>query len=378
MSQTTGEKERFHFLDGLRGISISLVALYHAFGSNTAKFLDAHGFHSTGFFLTSIPRCGLEMFFVLSALVTLRPFLRGKKDFKPGQFFWRRIKRIYPPYLGALAFGTLVIYLNTYYPTWYSHILLRLTWKDTIRQLFIIQIGSRYYNLAWWSIQVEFMFYLMVPFIIWWFPRGNRLKESSLFKYVFAGTVISVITQQLFTRFLPGLYQPVNSILSLVVFIDFPVCFLLGTYMAARDSTLRSGFMLFSLGIFVITMSLDYRPMFHTGAGMACAGFTMIVFHSKRLQQIFSTPIMIWIGERSYSIYLIHFSVYYMVNYLVSHITPERNAMYAILTRSIEIPTALFLSMLLFHFVERYQARGLVTEKAFWPWQAKKVIAEQH
>ena len=370
---TTNEKERFHFLDGLRGISISFVALYHSFGSNTAKFLDAHGLHFTGFFLTSIPRLGLEMFFVISALVTLRPFLRGQKKFNFGSFYGRRIKRIYPPYFGAFVFGAFVIYLNTYYPTWYSAILMKLSWKSTIRQLFILQTGAMYYNLAWWSIQVEFVFYLSVPFIIMAFPKPDKIKRSFLFNLVFVTCTLALLAQFLLTRYRPDLYTSKQVVLSIFTTVDFPVCFMLGAYMAAKDTSLRDSLYLFFAGLFVIAASLDYTPIIHSGAGMACAGFTMIVFHSQRLRKLFSKPLMIWIGERSYSIYLIHFSVYYLVNYLVSYITPGRNGMYLLLTRAIELPAALFLSMLLFHFIERHQARGLVTEKAFWPWQAKKL-----
>ena len=373
---TTNERERFHFLDGLRGISISFVALFHAFGTNFGKFLDARHLHYTGFFINCIPRSGLEMFFVLSALVTLRPFLRGQKKFEAGKFFGRRIKRIYPPYFGAYLFGTFVIFLNTCYPTWYSAILMKLSWESSIKQLFILQTGASYYNLAWWSIQVEFVFYLLVPVIIATFPRPEKIKESLLFKLVFVTAALSVAAQLLFTRYLSDYYSIEHVVLRIFVFIDFPVCFMLGAYMAAKDTSLKSALILFCLGIFFICTSLDYPPIVHTGSGMACAGFTMIVFHSNMLKRIFSTPLMIWIGERSYSIYLIHFSVYYLVNYLVSYVTPERNAMYAILTRTLELPLALFLSMLLFHFVERKQARGLVTATAFWPWQAKHLKIE--
>jgi hypothetical protein len=47
--------------------------------------------------------------------------------------------------------------------------------------------------------------------------------------------------------------------------------------------------------------------------------------------------------------------------------------MYGLLTRAIGVPLALFFAMLLFYFVERRQARGLMTDKAFWPWQVKKL-----
>ena len=85
---------------------------------------------------------------------------------------------------------------------------------------------------------------------------------------------------------------------------------------------------------------------------------------------------MLWLGERSYSLFLVHFSVFYLVDNMIARFTPGRNAIYAVLTRGVGIPLGLFAAMLLFHFVERRQAHGLVTGEYFWPWQVKKMKIE--
>jgi peptidoglycan/LPS O-acetylase OafA/YrhL len=130
------------------------------------------------------------------------------------------------------------------------------------------------------------------------------------------------------------------------------------------------------LGLITLITSFFYVPLVSSAYGLIYGGFIMLAFNSAGIKKALSNPFMIWLGERSYSLFLIHFSVFYFTNYLVSNITSERDGTYALLTRTIGIPLALFLAMLLFHLIERRQARGLLTAKAFWPWQAKKAIAE--
>ena len=85
------------------------------------------------------------------------------------------------------------------------------------------------------------------------------------------------------------------------------------------------------------------------------------------MARLLSRPLATWIGERSYSLVLIHVTAFHMTGWLVAFVTPHRGLAYAILTRAIGLPLALVLAMLLFHFVERRFARGLVTADRFWP-----------
>ena len=54
-------------------------------------------------------------------------------------------------------------------------------------------------------------------------------------------------------------------------------------------------------------------------------------------------------------------------------VTTDRNAYYGLMTRGIGVPLALFAAMLLFYFMERKQARGLLTGTMFWPWQVRRL-----
>lgn len=75
---------------------------------------------------------------------------------------------------------------------------------------------------------------------------------------------------------------------------------------------------------------------------------------------------MIWIGERSYSIFLIHMTVFMLINYIFSFINFKRYLYYYLTVKSIGLLGAFLASMTLFYFVERRFARGLVTGNQFW------------
>lgn len=48
----------------------------------------------------------------------------------------------------------------------------------------------------------------------------------------------------------------------------------------------------------------------------------------------------------------------------------SRSGEYLLVTRLAAVPLSLLVAMLLFSFVERRFAHGLVTEGNFWPWRA--------
>jgi peptidoglycan/LPS O-acetylase OafA/YrhL len=188
---------------------------------------------------------------------------------------------------------------------------------------------------------------------------------------------INIVLTIFLTAYFPNIYNAKVLIQTIWRFIDYPVCFLMGVLLAVRDFDRNTAWAFIISGAALILGSLYYFQLMQTGYGLLYGGILILGFNSQKLRKVLSSPGMIWLGERSYSLFLVHFSVFYLINNLVSRITPDRNAAYAILTRGVGIPVALFVAMLLFHFVERRQARGLLTANMFWPWQAKGLTAKK-
>ena len=144
-------------------------------------------------------------------------------------------------------------------------------------------------------------------------------------------------------------------------------------FLAARDFKARDAYAFILPGVLLVGASWFYLPIVNAGYGLIYAGVIILAFNVASFRHFLSRPIMVWFGERSYSIFLVHFSVFYLVDNLAALFTSERNIWYGVLSRGAGIPIAIFAGMLLFHFVERRQARGLVTGHIFWPWQVKRL-----
>lgn len=373
MSEAAAKKERFHFLDGLRGLASLMIVIHHAFTANVVKFLDHAGLHAMGFYVAYFTQSGVELFFVLSGVVLLRPYLRKERTFNTGDYFYRRLRRIYPPYFFALLFGYGVVWLIRAYPDWYSNLWqwADLSLKQFASQTVIINFDGYYYNLAWWSLGIEVLFYMLVPLCIFTFPAREKISPVKMWLMLLITLIISVALQLWLTKYYPQRYDYRHLVPNIYQAICYPVCFLLGILLAAKDFDNKVAAAFVVAGTSLVIASIHYLPIVNTGYGFLYAGLIILAFNKQSLKKFLSKPLMIWLGERSYSLFLIHFSVFYLTDYMVAHFTPERNAAYGIITRLIGIPVALFAAMLLFSFVERKQARGLVTGNAFWPWNVK-------
>src|SRR6476469_3517467 len=104
--------------DVLRGVAILMVIAYHSFGSAWGWYVPWNGWlrdfsHAPSqpllwFYPITFGWAGVALFFVISGFCIHYSFLRSGQ-FEAGQFFWRRLWRIYPAYIVALLTVTLAI-----------------------------------------------------------------------------------------------------------------------------------------------------------------------------------------------------------------------------------------------------------------------------
>ena len=209
MSVTPEKKERFHFLDGLRGIASLMIVIHHSFTSNIVKLLAHVKLPVVGFYFAYFTQSGVELFFVLSGSVLLRPYLRGERKFKTGEYFIRRIKRIYFPYWAALLFAVFVSWYITAYPTWYNIKVYHMpvVWWEVLREAFIIDTMGCYYNLAWWSLGIELVFYLLVPLILFVLPSKYKPGNGQVALMLVITLLVSIGLQLWLTEYYPQIYS---------------------------------------------------------------------------------------------------------------------------------------------------------------------------
>ncbi len=351
------KSRRLHQLDGLRALAVCMVVFVHSFAGPLQERLGGR----LGQFIPYAATSGVDLFFVLSGIVLLRPFVRQQRPFQTKRYLLRRIERLWPPYLAALMLASAVIFVTTARPTWYSRAVLpRFSLSSLFAQIGIVNLGWTTYNGAWWSLSPEIIFYLIAPFaVLGMFLLGvGRLRVIT----GVAGTAVaSLVVVNL---------ANISSASTIYLFGAFLPCFAVGCMLARFDIGRRIGWCMLGGGLLYVLAAFEIpRLNDHIGFAALYGGLVVVALAGGRVGTSLAQPLAVWLGERSYALFLMHFSVFYLVDYLLSFEVGHRTTLYVIFSRGLGIPLALFISMVLFTTVERRFARGLVTAGAFWPWQ---------
>jgi peptidoglycan/LPS O-acetylase OafA/YrhL len=155
-------------IDGLRAVAVLIVLGFHGFpGTLKGGFI------------------GVDIFFVISGFLISSLILNGlnKKTFSFGEFYLRRIKRIFPALIlvlcFCLVFGWFTLWVNEYQQLG-KHIASSATFISN----FIYWGEAGYFDgdpeskplLHLWSLAIEEQFYILLPFLLWFcWKRGLNL-----------------------------------------------------------------------------------------------------------------------------------------------------------------------------------------------------------
>jgi peptidoglycan/LPS O-acetylase OafA/YrhL len=175
-------------IDGLRGISVLAVILYHA------KFPGVTG----GF-------VGVDVFFVISGFLIASIILR---DLRAGSFllarFWeRRIRRIIPPLAIVMAFVLLVGYFAIRFPQDAHHLGNAVIAQSIFASNVLFTLTDNYFDetshnsalLHTWTLSVEEQFYLGFPLLVLllmvvWPRRPKYMLPRLSSEHMLFGTVL--------------------------------------------------------------------------------------------------------------------------------------------------------------------------------------------
>jgi peptidoglycan/LPS O-acetylase OafA/YrhL len=283
-------------------------------------------------------------------------------------YFRRRAQRLWPPYVAAWLLAGMTIAVTTAWPTWWSTsaYLPTFNWGTWLGQVFIINWWSMPFNFAWWSLTVEISFYAILPLLIPMF-RAVRYRPVILFAVFCGAALLSAVA---YTRYDADTVS--NSILPIPIIrhlVNYAPCFVAGLVLASQEVSARGAYAALLTGIFVtITSTILPSVNPHIGWAFIYFGITATALDelsplSKRL----SSDLLVWLGERSYSLFLIHMSIIVLTYWTISLLVDTKGVTYYLATRTIALLFSLLVAMVLFNFVERRFANGLVTADHFWP-----------
>lgn len=325
-------EERSHLavLTGLRGWAALWVFIYHLWGKagHPVFAVSMAGFTLDLTPLVSMGLSGVSIFFVLSGFLLSIPFAEwqaGRRD-RPdlGHYLFRRVMRVFPAYYVQLAILLLLAVLipgqggigNV---------------ADLVRHLFMLfmppPLGTTPINLVWWTLPIEFSFYLALPLLAfllsprrWAWLLVGSLTAMWLWRHflvVWLGD--APVSQRVYAAYqLPGTFDMFG--LGMLAALAYVHRARLPGWLVPKPGS--NGLLLLGIGLVLAAvfwlppLRSQYwadNPIFYLWTPALSLGFAAIVYAgatgSRLAAWLFGNRFMVYAGLVSYSYYLWHLRV---------------------------------------------------------------------
>jgi peptidoglycan/LPS O-acetylase OafA/YrhL len=329
--------DRVASLTGIRAVAALLVVGTHA-AYTTGKY--THGYWGL---VGARMEIGVPIFFILSGYLLFRPWVKSAATGGPppslSRYAWRRVRRIMPAYIITVLLAYLIYHFRTAAPN-PGH-----TWMGLVRNLTLTQIYTDGYLGSYlhqgltqmWSLAVEAAFYVALPLlaylllvlicrrrwqprlllaalagltvispawlilvhVVHWFPDGARLWLPTYLAWFLSGMFLTVLQAM-------GVRCYAFAAIPLAVISYFIASTPIAGAPTTSPATLEEA--LVKTGFYAAIAALAVAPLALGDQG----------WYSRLLA---SRP-MVWLGEISYEIFLIHlvtmeFAMVYVVRYHV-------------------------------------------------------------
>jgi len=281
-------KNRLLELDALRGIAALAVVLYHY----TQRFSELYpDLQSEGIrFLYG--NLGVQLFFLLSGFVI---FLTLKTTSSPVDFIKRRAVRLYPSYIMCVILTYLCVVAFGLEGR-------EVTFKEAILNLTLIEgfiPGINYVDGAYWSLTVEITFYLIVTIIIYFKMIKHIFKVLLL--WIIASFLMFYLTKTYDSNIIETLYSKTISNYSYLFISGISFYFLLEKlykrYLLLILLSLVFQYISSGIDVFLIVLGIY--------------GVFWLTINQKL--KFLSNKVLVFLGSISYSLYLIHQNIGYII-----------------------------------------------------------------
>jgi peptidoglycan/LPS O-acetylase OafA/YrhL len=306
-------KEHITELDGLRGMAILLVLLYHLF-----PFIPISKFGWTG----------VDLFFVLSGFLITRILIKSVNE----QRYWRnfiirRTLRIFPLYYFTLVLYVVICNLSNEFASsklvsydffqenqlWYWLYASNIktfetgTWLPTI-----------IFNPLW-SLSIEEQFYLLWPLVVYSL-RGKRLFGITIFLIC----IVIIVRILLLSKNVSGLSIYVFTFTRLDTILTGSLIAIMIFELNLRHWLERYAMIALGISLFILmAVFLVQRTSSPFNSHIQLYGYTLLAFlfaslllwivsenKPSLLKFVFQSNFLVFLGKYSYSLYLFHWPLF--------------------------------------------------------------------
>lgn len=295
-------------LDGIRGIAILLVMIYHCFPSG----------------ITRGGWAGVDLFFVLSGFL-ITGILVDSKD-KPHYYYHflsRRILRIFPLYYFVLiiVFFVLPAISRSVLPPGFDYYTGHQLWFWLYIQNWLYSITGfpqSHLLVHFWSLGVEEQFYIVWPWIVYFCSKRGLIKVSV------ALCLVAILFRSLPAGWLPFEF-PYRYLNTVSRMDDLLIGALIAQLIRSNPKWLERwtipvgvvSFAIFLVAVILFrSMSFLHLTAVYTPIGLFMGALLLLSLSSKtRIRHIMKTRTLIFLGKYSYGLYVYHYILYILIEY---------------------------------------------------------------
>ncbi len=304
---------RFRELDGLRGIAAFGVVLSHFILAYDERYVDdprAFGGASVGEVISEIGAYGVNLFFLISGFVVLVSARRAKR---PSDFVISRFSRLYPPYWVALVLAVVLAWVASI-----PHV--PLDWKTIVANLSMVQRWFLQSNVdgVYWTLAVEMQFYvlLLILLLITKCRIGDRLICGVSALWLSVSVIAAAVAFPHAHGLDPQHVATPYKILVSVTLAEYGPLFCAGMLLFISRERGRIVPLAYVAGAAAV-LNTGLIASWPKAAWIAGIVLCFFVVALRRQTRTLLLPPLQWLGKVSYSLYLTHT----FVGFIVIHLT---------------------------------------------------------
>jgi peptidoglycan/LPS O-acetylase OafA/YrhL len=351
MPEISKKNIQFYFpqLDGLRFFAFLLVFIHHH------NLLENHKYLS---FLHTFGWIGVDLFFVLSSFLITKLLIKEYENnnaISYKKFYLRRLLRIWPLYFSFIFFSIIIHFIKNggFENIYLLRLFGLLTFSDN---LLALKYGYNPfpYISHFWTITYEEQFYILIPFVIMKLIRSTiKIKIITLISNLFLFSIIRFVFIAL------DFPHPAIWVLPITHFesIIFGIVIAFGGFEILKNyiNPIYCGLIGVIFFVFICLLpnldKISYLLILsYTFVGISTSFILFSVLNSENLSKFLSNKILVFLGKRSFGLYVFHFFGNEMALIILHKLNIPKT--YLIISFFLSLTITIILSIISYKYIE--------------------------